>query len=313
MSLSEGLAPARLMSGRLHSAVLRLPPAVRGMMWMAASGFVFTLLNTLMRNMSFSLDAVEIGFLRYLCGLSIVLPLMARRGLAGLVPHSIRGQFWRGAVHTSGMLLWFTALPYIPLADNVAIGFTSPIFIMLGAALFLREKLVWARWVAAGFGFLGVLIVVAPTLSWAGGSGGGGYYQLVMLASSPLFAASFLIVKALTRRDRAEVIVLWQSVTVAMFLAPFALWRWTWPSASQWAILVVCGVFGSLGHYFSTRALRTADASATQSVKFIDLIWASIAGMVAFGEYPSQTTVLGGFVIFLSTTWVARREARGRT
>ena len=311
MNLTEGLAPARRLSGRLHSAALLLPPAVRGMMWMAGAGLVFTLLNTLMRDMSFSLNPLEIGFLRYLCGLVILFPLMLRRGWAGLVPHSISGQFWRGAVHTSGMLLWFTALPFIPLADNVAIGFTSPIFIMLGAALFLGEKLIWARWVAAGFGFLGVLIVVGPSLSWAGGFSGG-HYQLIMLGSSPLFAASFLIVKALTRRDRAEVIVLWQSITVALFLAPFAFWDWTWPTASQWGILFICGIFGSLGHYFSTRALRTADASATQSVKFIDLIWASFAGMLAFGEYPSHTTMLGGFVIFLSTTWIARREVRRR-
>ncbi|MCC6717767.1 MAG: DMT family transporter [Acetobacteraceae bacterium] len=279
---------------------------------MAGAGLTFTLLNTLMRLMSFTLDPLEIGFLRYLCGLVIVFPLMLSRGVAGLVPHSIGGQFWRGAVHTSGMLLWFTALPFIPLADNVAIGFTSPIFIMLGASLFLGERLVWARWVAAAFGFLGVLLVVAPSLSWLSGSGGGGYYQLVMLGSSPLFAASFLIVKALTRRDRAEVIVLWQSITVALFLAPFAFWNWTWPSAAQWAILFVCGILGSLGHYLSTRALRTADASATQSVKFVDLIWASLLGMAAFGEYPTNTTMLGGFVIFLSTTWIARREARLR-
>ncbi len=309
MSLSETLAPARRLSGRLQTSAMALPPAARGMMWMAAAGLTFTLLNTMMRKMSFSLHPLEIGFLRYVCGLLVVLPLILRqgRGLPGLVPHSIKGQFWRGAVHTSGMLLWFTALPFIPLADNVAIGFTSPIFIMLGAALFLGEKLVWARWVAAAFGFAGVLIVVAPNYS-----GSGGHWQLVMLGSSPLFAASFLIVKALTRRDRSEVIVLWQSITVAIFLSPFALWYWTWPSAGQWGLLLVCGVFGSLGHYFSTRALRTTDASATQSVKFIDLIWASIAGMLVFGEFPSQTTMLGGFVIFLSTTWIARREARRR-
>jgi drug/metabolite transporter (DMT)-like permease len=311
MRLNDRLATARLMSGRLHSAALKLPDAVRGMMWMAAAGFTFTMLNTLMRDMSFVMSPLEIGFLRYVCGLVIVFPLIARQGLSGIIPHSISGQFWRGAVHTSGMLLWFTALPHIPLADNVAIGFTSPIFIMLGASLFLGEKLVWARWAAAGFGFMGVLIVVGPHLSWAGGLAGG-TYQLIMLGSSPLFAASFLIVKALTRRDRAEVIVLWQSITVALFLLPFALWDWTWPTATQWVLLFICGVFGSLGHYFSTRALRTADASATQSVKFVDLIWASIAGMIVFSEYPSTTTMIGGFVIFLSTTWIARREARRR-
>ena len=62
-----------------------------------------------------------------------------------------------------------------------------------------------------------------------------------------------------------------------------------------------------------TRALRATDASATQSIKFVELIWASLAGIAVFGDYPTETTMLGGFVIFLSTTWIARREARQRT
>jgi len=301
------LAAGRRLQARLQVAALALPPAVRGMMWMAAAGLVFTALNTIMKFMTASLPPLQLGFLRYACGLLVLLPLVMRAGLASYATHNFRGQLWRGATHTCGMLLWFSALPHIPLADNVALGFTSPIFIMLGASLVLGEKLVPARYVAAAFGFLGVAIVVAP--AW---TGGGGFWQLVMLGASPLFATSFLIAKMLTRRDKAEVIVVWQSLTVTVFLFPFALLDWQWPTAPEWALLLACGVIGSLGHYCSTRALRAADASATQSVKFVELIWASLAGIAVFGDYPTETTMLGGFVIFLSTTWIARREARRR-
>ena len=122
----------------------------------------------------------------------------------------------------------------------------------------------------------------------------GGIYAVFMLASAPLFAGSFLITKALSRRDRPEVIVVWQSITVSMFSFPMAVLHWSWPTLGQWALFMLCGVIGTAGHYFSNRALRATDVSATQSIKFLDLIWAVLAGLSVFGDVPSSTTMLGG-------------------
>lgn len=283
----------------------RLDPTLRGLLWTVAAGLLFVALNTLMRGMALQLDPFQTQFLRYVAGLAVMLPLVWRAGLAAYRPRNIGGQFTRGAVHTFGLCLWFLAVPHITLADTTAIGFTGPIFIMIGAALVLHEPMRWERWAAALVGFAGVLLVVAPKLS---GSGGG--YALVMLASSPVFAASFLITKALTRYERPEVIVVWQTITVTIFSIPLALLHWQWPSAVQWASFLVCGVLGSAGHYCLTRAFSVADISATQSVKFLDLVWASALGWLVFGDSPSRWTLAGGLVICASTLWIARREAR---
>jgi len=69
--------------------------------------------------------------LRYLFGVVAMFPLLWRQGLNAYRPVNLRGQFWRGAVHTAGLMLWFTALPHIGLADMTAIGFTGPIFMVL--------------------------------------------------------------------------------------------------------------------------------------------------------------------------------------
>ena len=282
-----------------------LGPTLRGMLWTIAAGLLFSVLNASVRAMALELDSYQTQFLRYLFGLLVMLPLVLRSGLAHYRPNDPRGQFWRGATHTAGMFLWFAALPKIPLADTTAIGFTTPIFIMLGAALLLREAMRWERWLAAAIGFAGVLIVVGPKLT-----GQGGWYNLVMLASAPIFAASFLITKALTRYERPTVIVVWQSITVAICSLPLALWQWQWPGAGQWLLLLLCGVLGSAGHYCLTRSYSVADISATQSVKFLDLVWATLLGWLVFADRPSQSTLIGGVVIFASTLWIARRESR---
>jgi drug/metabolite transporter (DMT)-like permease len=231
---------------------------------------------------------------------------MLRSGLRAYRPKNIVGQFTRGGVHTIGLVLWFIALPHIAIADVTAIGFIGPIFIMLGAVLVFKEPMRWERWVAAGLGLAGVLIVVAPKLT-----GSGGLYNLVMLASSPVFAASFLITKALTRYERPEVIVAWQSITVTLLSLPLALWHWQAPTPAQWLLSLLCGLLGSTAHYCLTRSYATADISASQSVKFLDLVWATLIGWLWFGDAPSRSTLVGGVVIAASTVWIARREGRG--
>lgn len=288
-----------------HWRMGRLPLAVKALMWSAASGLIFVVLNALMRQLSLELSGVQTQFLRYLMGLLVMLPLMLRSGLADLRPVSLRGQFQRGAVHTLGLLVWFAAVPHITLADTTVIGFTTPIFIMLGAAMFLAEPMRWSRWVAAGLGMSGVLIVVGPRLT-----GEGGVHLLLMLLSAPIYAVSFLLTKALTRYERPSVIVLWQAITVTFLSLPFALTDWQWPSLWQWGAFLVCGILGSGGHYCLTRSYVSADISATQSIKFLELVWAALIGWLAFGDALSQWTVVGGLVICASTVWIARREAR---
>jgi drug/metabolite transporter (DMT)-like permease len=100
---------------------------------------------------------------------------------------------------------------------------------------------------------------------------------------------------------------------VALFTLPFALAVWTWPTAEQWGWFVLTGILGSVGHWFLTEAFRVADMSAIQPVKFLDLIWASLMGWLIFSEEPALTTYAGALVIFLATTWIARREARRRS
>jgi len=285
----------------------RLDPTVRGLLWIALSGLLFVVLNAVLRSMSQQLHPMQSQFLRYLGAVVILLPMVLRAGPRACWPRRLGGQCWRGALHTLGLVLWFIALPNIPLADTTAIGFIQPMFIMIGAWLFLREAMRWERWVAALVGFGGVLLVVGPQLS-----GDTGWYHLLMLASSPVFAASFLLTKTLTRYETINVIVLWQAVTVTVFSLPLAVWFWESPSTALWGLVFLSGLLGVAGHYCQTRGLAIAEASSTQSIKFLELIWAAMIGWLIFSDVPTRTTLIGGAIISASTIWIAQRESRRR-
>lgn len=285
-----------------------LSPVVRGMLWMVATGVLFTLLNSIMKKLSHELDPWLVGFLRYLLGALVMLAPALRFGVRELWPKAPKLQLVRGLFHAGGMLLWFAALPMVDIAELTAIGFSVPIFICLGAVLFLNERMTGARWAAVLVGFSGVLLVVHPFD--AGGFSGVSMGMLLMLASGPVFAGSFLVAKVLTRHERSDIMVLWQHLLVSLLLLPFALAWWMMPSPGQWALLTLCGFLGAGGHYCMTRAFRVADISAVQSVKFLELVWAAILGFFMFGAMPGGWTLAGGVVILASTLWLARRESR---
>lgn len=284
-----------------------LSPTLRGMVWMVASGLVFSVLNTVLRVVALQMNPAQVQFMRYFCGVLIMLPFVIRRGPMAYRPNGLKAQMWRGLIHTTGMLLWYMALPHLTLADITAIGFTTPIFIMIGAVIVFRERMYWERWASALIGFAGVLIVVGPRMQSTGG-----YYDLLMLASAPLFAASALITKALTRRDSMDVIILWQCITISLFSLPPAMLDWTWFGPMHWGMFLGIAVLGNLAHYCTAQGLKAADATAGQTVKFLDLIWMTALGFLVFADLPTITTLVGGLVIFGATTWVARREARRR-
>jgi drug/metabolite transporter (DMT)-like permease len=282
-----------------------MPPATAALAWMALSGLLFATLNAVLRVMAQQLDPQQALFLRYLFGLLVLLPLFWRQGFSRMRPASWRGQLWRGVIHAAALATWFSALPHVPLAEVTAISFSGPIFVMLGAALFLREAMRPSAWVAAGVALVGVAVVVAPGLS-----GGEARWTAILFASAPMFAASVLVTKVLTRADRSEVIVFWQAVFVTLLAAPLALLAWTWPTPAQWGAFLVAGILGSAAQWTLTQSFRLAEMSVTQPLKFLELVWAAALGWLVFADLPAVTTWIGAGLIVAATTWHARRMRR---
>ncbi len=274
------------------------------MAWMAFGGLLLSAMNALMRVSTLEIPPLQAQFLRYLFGTVVMLPWCLPRSGARLMPAAMLPHLWRGLAQTGALALFFLALPHLPLADATAILFTTPIFVLVGAALVLRERVSAARWTAAAIGFAGVLIVVGPHLDGSGA----GVWSLVMLGASPLFAVAFLITKVMTGRDDNRTIVLWQNIWVTLMTLPLAVWSWQLMPGGQWALLALSGVLGTGAHLCFTRALSRADISAVQPMRFLDLVWASLFGIALFGQSPTLSALAGGSVIVAATILLARRE-----
>ena len=132
---------------------------------------------------------------------------------------------------------------------------------------------------------------------------------LAQLTAAPLFATSFLLAKKLTEREDPGTIVAMLSLVCTLVLLPGAVAQWRAPSAEEVFWLALTALFATAGHYTLTRAFAAAPLTVTQPIGFLQLVWAALLGMVAFGEALDPWVFAGGGIIVAAATYISHREA----
>ncbi len=281
----------------------RVSATAAGILWMIVTGICFVLVAVTVRLSGSDLPAIEAAFIRYLIGIVIMIPVFVRiahfRPSAGLM-----GRFAaRGIVHGIAVILWFYAMARIPIAEVTAIGYTAPIFVTIGAAIFLGERLQLRRVGGVLVGFVGALVILRPGFQELSQG------QLAQLAAGPLFAASFIMAKKLTREAGNDEIVAMLSLFCTLVLLPGALWNWQTPTVVEVAWLGATAVFATVGHYTMIQALRAAPITVTQPFTFLQLVWAAILGLWIFADPLDPYVFLGSGIIVAAATYISHREA----
>jgi drug/metabolite transporter (DMT)-like permease len=244
------------------------------------------------------------AFLRYFFGTLFLVPIVLRLGVRrSMHTHRLPLHVFRGMIHSGGMMLWFIGLPLTTLASITALGFTGPIFVTIGAALFLGEDVRLRRWIAVMVGFAGAMIIIRP------GVGDLGLGAICILISTPIFSTSNLISKALARTERANTIVIWQNLTIVLFAFPVALYFWQTPSWTDLLWFVAAGLCGTLGHLCQQSGYQLADITLLQPIGFLSLLWNTLLGYFLFFQKPDIWTFVGAAVIFASAMYISHREA----
>jgi len=277
---------------------------VWGVFWMIMTGVQFIGVTALVKLLGTRIPAPEAAFLRYVLGLVFLIPALGvirnmRMDRRTLTLFSVRG-----IAHTGGVALWFYAMARIPIADVTAMNYLSPIYVTLGAALFLGERLALRRVLAVLAALIGALIILRPGFREVGPG------HLAMVFTAIAFGASYLLAKLLSERNSPVVVVTMLSITVTIGLAPLAAMNWVTPTA--WELLILFGVatLATGGHYTMTLAFRAAPLAVTQPVTFLQLVWAVALGAMFFAEPVDPWVILGGTVIVSAITFISWREAQ---
>ena len=276
---------------------------VLGVFWMVVTGLLFVGVTALVKYLGTDIPAPQAAFIRYALGLVFLLPM-----IRPILRADLSAKQWglfaaRGLAHSIGVALWFFAMARIPIADVTAMNYLAPIYVTIGAALFLGERLALRRVLAVVVALIGALIILRPGFREIGSG------HFAMLAAAVVFGASYLLAKLLTDQTNAVIVVGMLSFWVTLGLAPMAAHVWVTPDLHTVLVLFVVACLATAGHYTMTLAFRSAPLTVTQPVTFLQLVWAVSVGTLFFGEAVDIWVVIGGLVILASVSFITWREA----
>lgn len=276
-------------------------------LWMTGSIASFTAMAVAGRAVAGVHDTFEIMTWRSVIGLLLVLGLSAALGRLGEIRGDrIPSHIARNLFHFAGQNLWFWALTVIPLAQVFALEFTSPVWVILLASLFLGERLSGSKLAAAGLGLAGIWVVARPDFAALD------LGVVAAAASAVCFAATAILTKALTRGESIVSILFWLTlIQLALGLAT-AGWDGVLrlPTAATLPWLALIGVCGLFAHFCLTTALSLAPASIVVPVDFARLPVIAGVGWVLYDEAVGLNVWAGAGLIFAAILLNLRATGR---
>lgn len=286
---------------------------LKGALFMVLAGMAFAGANALTQIVTFKLGFKPQSdtFWQYLIAAVLSLPLLWQHGTAGLrtahpVLHVIRV-----ILSALGVQAFVMALSKgVEIWQVIALVMTSPFFVMLGAALFLGERVGPQRWIAAALGFAGAMMLLRP---WTTGFT---VASLLPIAAAVLWAGASLITKRLTVSEPAHTVTLWLLVLLTPINFGLSVQAgFEWPTGSILGLLLVAGLVMFAAQHLLTLAYKSADAAYVQPFDDLKLLSNIAIGWAVFGYAPEGALWLGVALILAGSGWLlwSERNAQAST
>ena len=255
--------------------------------------FLGALDGIIVRILSSDIHPFLIVFYRSIFGLIIIIPIFLKERDVFISSYRYLHLF-RAFLKILALTSFFLAFKSVALSDVVSISFITPLLIILGSIMFLKETPTKKHIIFSFIGFIGILIILKPGFSsipdalyWA-------------LIGAILSACIQLILKKMSNKDKPNTLTVWNLLcTVPLAFIP-ALFFWTTLSFEMFVLLTIQGLIGVLNMLFITKAMSMVDISYLAPYDFLRLPIISILAFMMFDEIPSASTLLGALIIFLS-------------
>lgn len=276
------------------------------------STLAFTFMNAIVRYLGQNIPVGEVVFARSFFALIPLLLWMAWRGqlASGLRTSNPWAHVFRSGVGAFAMFLNFAALALLPLADATAIGFTTPLFTVVLAALFLGEVVRVRRWAAVVVGLLGVLVMLWPHIGAQPRGDSSMLGAILALMGALTVSIAMTQVRHLSRTETTSSLVFYFALVGALVGLATLPWGWVVPTRWELVLMVSGGFIGGVAQILITESYRHADASVVAPFSYSSMIYAVAIGYVWFGEVPQAIVLAGAAIVIAAGLFVIWRERR---
>ncbi|WP_416221122.1 DMT family transporter [Rhodopseudomonas palustris] len=275
---------------------------LRGIALIVASTVFLACSDTMAKYLGRTLPPIEIGWIRFLVFLLIMLPVMLSSSASPLRSARPKLQVLRALALVASSVLFITGLQFLPIAEASATSFVAPLFVTALSIVLLGEAIGVRRWAATAVGLIGVLIVIRP--------GSAAFNAAVMfpILSALSWALTLILTRMISGADRAVVTMTFSAVVGFVALSAMVPFVWVTPSWHDILIGVLVGLASTMGQWIVVLAYRYADASVLAPFTYSQLVWVTFLGFGMFGEIPDLWTFVGAAVIIASGLYTAHRE-----
>lgn len=274
---------------------------------------LFTGLSAVIKSVSDVVPAGEAVFFRSFFAIPVIVVWLSMRGdlKHGLKTTRPMGHVMRGLVGTSAMAMTFMGLGMLPLPEVTAIGYATPIFTLILAAVFLGERIRLVRISAVGIGLLGVLIMIYPRLS-SGMDMSSTAFVGVMLILGATVARGFvqIHIRRMVMTEQTAAIVFYFSVTASLLSLLTLPFGWVMPDLTTLLLLISAGIIGGVAQILITSSYRFAPASMLAPYDYVSMLFAIVLGYVWFAELPTLVMLAGASLVIAGNILVIWRESR---
>jgi len=277
---------------------------LKGTWLMIGSVLIFTVLLILIRLVGAGVSVFTVVVVRQVIMQAIILIVAGPQVRTLLQTSNLKLQLWRSALALGSTLAIYVSFIYLPLALASAISFSAVLFVTMGAALFLKEKVDAKIWAATIIGLVGVMIMLSPR------EGGDLFYVLVAIVGAVITAGTILTVRAFHPSESIGTVLTYQGALVVPVLIVPMLLTWQMPTPGEWLLLGLIGLVSTAGHWTFVAAYRHAEAARLAPLDFFRLVLLSLAGLVFFQEHPEPTLLVGMAIVVATTFYVIRSNAR---
>ena len=233
-----------------------------------------------------------------LLGASLASDTVAR----GVIFRSKKIHALRAGLIGLSALLFLSGLSAMPLANAVALSFTSPLAVAAFSGPMLGERVEARRWLAIGVGFLGVLLILNPSLEHYGAA------SVLPVLAGLAIALSDLLTRRMSTHETPVSISLSTALGTAVVGASTFAFGWRWPDQGALIVVAVASIFFLLAYILMAQAFRVAPASYVAPFRYSALVWSLAIGFVLWGQIPDDIVLVGAILIIVAGVYLVRAK-----
>ena len=275
-----------------------------GVFFAILSSLVFSIMNALVKAVSLSIPSTEIVFFRSIIGTIIIYSIMRQRKLEfsteGIPVLALRGSL--GALY---MITYFYTISRITLIDTIVLVNSSPIFVMIFAYIFLKEKMPKKTLFLLPIVFFGAALVIRP-FNYSTYS----IDALIGLLTALFSAGAATCIRYLSKRHHTYEIIFYFMATTTVVSIPLMWNSFVIPTPLDFFYLACIGVISLLAQVFLTKAFTHENAVVVEVVRYIGIVFNAIWGFLFWSEVPDTMTILGGVLIITGCIILSQKKKK---